>query len=74
MIGGASLVAVRSSDLAAVGYDNFLNRLYIEFHQGSLYEYYGVSAITYSNLMAAASHGRYFNRFIRGRYRYRRLR
>jgi len=59
---------VNSSNLSAVGYDSFSRTLHISFHSGGTYAYYGVPETIYLGLMSAASHGKYFNAFIRNRY------
>ena len=47
--------------------------LTIAFRSGRIYEYVNVPLSTHEGLMAAGSKGRYFNVFIRFRYRYRRV-
>lgn len=64
---------VNSSNLFAVDYDSWRATLTIEFHSGGMYEYYSVPRSVYAELMNADSHGRYFHRHIKGRYRYRRI-
>jgi len=62
------LTPVRSTNLAAVGYDAVGSVLYVRFRNGSVYHFAGVPTATYTGLMSAASKGRYFNRNIRDRY------
>ncbi|GAA0660456.1 hypothetical protein GCM10010193_09270 [Kitasatospora atroaurantiaca] len=64
---------VESSALRSVGYDRGGHVLEIEFVSSSVYQYSGVPGRIHRALMAAASHGRYFNQAIRGRYTYRRI-
>jgi hypothetical protein len=64
---------VSSSNLRSVGYDHLQQILEIEFHNGGIYQYFGVPEHIYSSLMAASSHGSYFHAFIRESYRYRRV-
>ena len=52
---------VSSSDLASVGYDARQHILEIEFLTGSIYQYFNVPQQVYDELMAADSHGRYFD-------------
>ena len=66
------MVAVQSSDLAAVGYNGW-GTLVIEFHSGGVYEYYGVPYSEYVALMNASSHGKYFHANIKDRYSYRKI-
>ncbi|MEV7776764.1 KTSC domain-containing protein [Kitasatospora sp. NPDC088351] len=64
---------VDSSLLLSVGYDRSARALELEFTGGHVYTYADVPARVHRELMAAESHGRYFNRAIRGRYVYRRV-
>ena len=63
-----TFVDLNSSALARVAYDESRQDLLIEFHDGSVYVYRGVTAIVYRELLTAESHGRYFNRKIRNAY------
>jgi hypothetical protein len=67
-------VFLRSSNLRAAAYDPGTQALTIEFRSGRAYMYSAVPQNVYAGLLAAGSHGRYFHRWIRGRYRYRRSR
>jgi hypothetical protein len=71
LLGGR--IPIESSNLASVGFDSFTNVLEIEFHGGRIYEYYNVPFSIYAGLMAAESHGKYFARHIRDKYRFRRI-
>ncbi len=66
------MVGLHSSNLAAAGHEDGV--LQVEFHDGGLYRYIGVSQSVFAALLAAPSAGRYFNREIKGRYRTERLR
>ena len=59
---------VRSSVLAAVGYDADTAELEIEFTSGDVYRYYAVPARVHRELVEAESPGAYFNRAISDRY------
>lgn len=68
------MVPVSSSNLSAVGYDTTTQTLRVAFNNGSLYEYSSVPASVHAGLMAASSHGSYFDAHVKnGPYRYRRL-
>jgi hypothetical protein len=67
------VVAVESTTLATVGYDENLQRLQLEFCSRAVYLYFGVPAAVYEALLDAPSKGRYFNETIRGRYPYRQI-
>ena len=65
---------VRSSALRSVGYDQEQRVLEIEFTGGAVYQYFDVPPEVHRGLMAAESHGRYFNQRVRGAgYRYQRM-
>ena len=64
---------IESSLLRSVGYDEASKTLEVEFTSGGVYEYYGVPAEAYKELLAASSHGRYFLANIRDVYPYRRV-
>lgn len=65
---------VSSSMLASVGYDEQKQILEIEFHSGGVYQYLGVPSQVYLDLMAAASHGTYFDQNIKkADYSYKRV-
>ena len=62
-------VAVQSRDLAIVGYDLKSQMLEITFRRGGVYRYQNVPETIFKGLMAAASHGTYFNQNIKDKYR-----
>ena len=64
-------VAVDSTTLATVDYDEARALLQLEFCSRAVYLYFGVSPAVHQKLMEAASKGRYFNQAIRGRYPFR---
>jgi len=68
-----SLIPLSSSNLAAVGYDDWRGVLVIAFHGGGLYQYTDVPPSKYHGLLSARSHGQYFHKHIRNHYPYRRL-
>jgi hypothetical protein len=62
-----SLTLVNSSSIRAVGYDG--NHLFVQFHtSATIYTHYGVPYSVFAGLMHSSSMGRYYNRYIRGRY------
>ncbi len=65
------MVPVNSSNLSSVGYENGV--LYVSFHHGGLYAYDGVPPHVHRELMAAASHGQYLARYVKGVYPYRKI-
>ena len=64
-------VPVESTCLATVGYED--GTLEVEFTNGSVYRYFDVPERVHEELMAADSHGTFFNQRIRDTYRYARL-
>ena len=63
-------VPVKSSNLAAVGYDERNKTLEIEFNSGGIYQYFEVEKTIFDGLMNAESHGRFFNQNIKGQYNF----
>ena len=66
-------VAVRSSNLRSVGFDDGQGELEVEFHGGRIYRYYGVPGSIYLGLIQATSLGNFFATNIKNRYRSRRI-
>ncbi len=60
---------VRSSVLAAVGYDHDRKVLEVRFRTGRIYHYFDVPYAAYEKLLAAPSAGKHFNKVIRPRFR-----
>jgi KTSC domain len=68
-------IPVSSSNLASVGYDPGNQSLEVEFLHGGIYRYSGVPSSVYDGLMAADSHGSYFDRYIKkAGYGYQKIR
>ncbi len=68
------MIPVESSNLAAAGYDEEKEELYIEFKSGGLYKYSDVPYNVFKDLLDADSKGQYFHKYIRnGGYSYERL-
>ena len=65
--------AVNSSNLAECGYDPQSRTLLVVFKSGRRYLYSGVPELEYRALMAASSHGAYFNAKVRNRYAFSEL-
>ena len=65
---------VRSSALRSVGYDPGQRVLEVEFTGGEVYRYFDVPAKVHRELMAAESHGRYFQQHVRNKgYRFQKV-
>ena len=67
-------VPVDSTLLASVAYDAGQSVLYLGFRDGVSYLYFKVPESVHQGLLAADSKGAYFNRQIRNRFRYERVR
>jgi hypothetical protein len=67
-------VAIESTTLASVAYDETRRLLQLEFCSQAVYVYFGVPASVHQALLSASSKGRYFNQTIRGRFPYRLVR
>jgi hypothetical protein len=65
--------AVTSSNIASVGYDEPSLTLEVTFKSGETYAYSRVPAAEHTALMAAESHGKYLNAYIKPRYAATRL-
>ena len=59
---------VETASLASVGYDEQARVLEIEFRNGGIYRYSGVTKEFFSQFMTANSKGRFFTIKIRGRF------
>lgn len=64
---------VESSDVVSIGYDAKERTLEVEFREGRLYCYFDVPQDIYEHFLKADSYGGYFNSYINGHYRYRRV-
>jgi len=61
-------ILVKSSNLHSVGYDKKSQILEIEFLNGGVYEYSEIRKELHEGFMAAPSHGKYYDKFIKGQY------
>ena len=69
----ANRVHLESSALAAVSFSPESNVLEVEFRDGHVYEYVGVSCSLYEQLLTAPSKGAFLVRFIRDCFPYQRV-
>jgi hypothetical protein len=67
------MTAVRSSCIAALGYNERLAILVVLFHGGSMYQYNGVPPEVARRMFDASSHGRQFWWDVRDKYPYHRI-
>ena len=69
----ANRVYLDSSALTAVSFSPESNVLEVEFRDGVVYEYVGVSSSLYEQLLNASSKGAFLVRFVRNCFPYRRV-
>jgi KTSC domain len=65
-----NLIQVKSSNLAAVGYDKESRTLRILFQEGAMYDYYAVPSTIHDELMKSGSKGEFFQQHIIGKFKY----
>lgn len=63
--------AVVSSNISDAGFDG--QALFLRFHSGEVYRYDGVPRGVFDAMERADSAGRFFHKFVKGKYRYTRL-
>lgn len=66
-------ISVESACIASIAFSVEENVLQLEFRNGLAYEYLGVPAALYTDLLSAQSKGAFVTRFIRGHFPFRRL-
>lgn len=66
-------IAVDSSTIARIAYDEDRRVLAVEFKNGSRYEYYDLPANVFHQMRGEVSKGRFLSANIKGRYRYARV-
>jgi len=59
---------VKSTNIHSIGYDEKSQILEIEFLSGGVYEYSEIRKELHEDLMAAPSHGKYYNQHIKGEF------
>jgi KTSC domain-containing protein len=67
-------VSVDSSVFVSVAYRGDQRQLFLRFHSGKVYRYFGFPPERYDELLAAESKGRYFAESIRGKFLYEEVR
>lgn len=61
-----------SSNITRFGYDEANQVLYVEFNNGSIYQYFDVTQSVFEQMKTAPSKGRFLAQNIKGTYRYAR--
>ena len=64
---------VASSNIASAGYDESTQTLEVEFTNGTVYQYYNVSAALFDQFKMAGSKGKFLNTYIKNAYPYSRV-
>ena len=67
-------VAVSSSNISAIAYDDHGRILGVQFLNGREYRYHGVSRPVYERFLGSGSKGGYFNDFVKDAYACTRVR
>lgn len=62
------MTSVSSSNIAAVGYVE--DTMQVEFHNGTVYQYFDVPEHVFEELRDAGSVGQYFNMNVKGVFRF----
>jgi len=63
--------AVRSSNIASIGYDIATQELEVTFKNGSTYVYEGVPSELHAMLLIAPSVGKHLDQHVKGKFNYR---
>jgi KTSC domain len=62
-----------SSTIARYGYDDTNQGLFVEFKNGSVYQYFDVPQSVFEQMGAASSKGQFLAQIIKGTFRYARM-
>jgi hypothetical protein len=62
-----------SSNVARISYEETSSTLEVEFHNGSIYQYYDVPQQIWSAFKDAPSKGQFIHHSLKGQYRYARV-
>lgn len=65
---------VSSSHIRSIGFDVQDETLEVEFDNGGIYQYFGVSQHLYERFMAASSKGKFFGAHIRDKFKTKKIR
>lgn len=63
-------IAVRSKDIAIIGYDREKQLLEVAFRNGGVYVYEGVPEKIHRDFLTADSHGTFFDQQIKDKFKY----
>ena len=63
----------QSSNVARISYNKTNSTLEVEFHNGSIYQYFDVPQGVWENFKLAESKGQFIHNSLKGHYRYARV-
>ena len=63
----------QSSNIARISYESANSTLEVEFHNGSIYQYFDVPEHIWEHFKQAESMGRFIHENLKGQYRYARV-
>lgn len=63
-----NLIPVESSNIKAIGYDESLNKLFIQYKSEKIYFYNDVSKEVYTSFLNSESKGKFYYSQIKGKY------
>lgn len=72
-MGNVEMIAVSSSNIAELGYDEVNEIVHVRFTNNTLYYYKGVSKMEFEGLLNAPSIGSYLHRNFKNVYPYERV-
>lgn len=65
--------AVKSSNIASVGYDPSAQQLHVKFHSGGHYAYHNVDPNHFNLMLKAKSTGKYFHEHIKDKFKFTKI-
>lgn len=66
-------ISVSSSNISAIAHEANPDILYVQFNNGTAYQYQGVAVETYQEMLEAPSKGIFLNTYIKGTYPYNKM-
>jgi hypothetical protein len=69
---GMDWIAVTSTNVKAVAYEEATSTLFVEFSAGNVYQYFDVPLTVFEEFLSSSSKGAYFNSHLKNKFRYER--
>lgn len=66
-------ISFKATDFYEIKYNKDENKLQIEFNDGSIYQYFGVENNLFDDFIKSETQGIFFNKLIRGKFKYKRI-